>query len=92
MREMRAAIAGSCAGEDCGFGARAAERLRADNLGENNEVVEATTARTANAAVKSVRVFVVLDLVVCELVVEFMGDLMSANRITFGCERIRLVG
>jgi hypothetical protein len=25
-------------------------------------------------------------------VVEFMEDLMSANRITFECERIRLVG
>jgi len=54
-------------------------------LGENNEEVEATTARNANAAVKSVRVFV---LVVCDLVVEFMGDLMSANRITFGCESL----
>ena len=61
-------------------------------MGESSEVVEAATARSANAAVRRIRVLVVLDLVVLDFVVDFMGDLTSANRNTFGCETIRLVG
>src|ERR1700682_2183277 len=85
MRAMRATRAGSgaCGLDDCGSGTCALERLPADSLGKSNEELEAATVRSANAAVRSARVFVVVD---------FMGDLMGANRTTFECERIRLVG
>src|SRR5580700_4758882 len=81
MRAIRAASAGSRASavDDCWSGAWALERLLAESLGESDEELEAATARSANAAVKSIRVFVVVDL-------------MEANRTTFECEAIRLVG
>jgi hypothetical protein len=61
-------------------------------LGVNSEKLEVVTARSTNAAVRKSRIFVAVDLVVFDLVVDFMGDLMSTNRNTFGCETIRLVG
>src|SRR5580658_2557212 len=81
MRAMRAASAGSgaSAAADCWSGAWALERLLAESFGEGEEEREAATARSANAAVKSIRIFVVVDL-------------MGANRTTFECQAIRLVG
>jgi hypothetical protein len=66
--------------------------LLADNLGESSQELQVVTPRSANAAVKRSSVFVAADLVVFELAVDFIGDLMSANRTTFECEMIRLVG
>ena len=61
-------------------------------MGESSEELEVVAPRSAKAAVSRNRVFVVADLGVCELVVDFIGDFMSANRTTFECEMIRLVG
>ena len=85
IRAMRVAAAGSCApaGDDCGFGPRAKERLLAESLGEIKEELQIVTASTANAAVRSTRVLVAVD---------FIGDLMGGNRTTFECETICLVG
>src|SRR5580692_4503005 len=90
IREMRAARAVSvaCAGEDCEFGSRTKERLLAESLGESKEETEAAAPRKANRAVSRSRTFVVVDLVV----VDFIGDLMGANRITFEYRTIPLVG
>ena len=52
-------------------------------MGESEKETEAATPRNANSAVKRSRVFVVVDL---------MCDLMGANRTTFECGSIRLVG
>src|SRR5580692_6260770 len=81
MRAMRAASAGSgvSAVDDCWSGAWALERWLAESLGESQEELEAATASSANAAVKSIRIFLVVDL-------------MGANRTTFESEAIRLVG
>jgi hypothetical protein len=78
---MRAASARSRASavDDCQSGAWALERLLAERLGESDEELEAATARSANAAVRSIRILVVVDL-------------MAANRIIFECQAIRLVG
>jgi hypothetical protein len=94
MREIRAARAGSgaCALDASGAGAWALERLLAGNLGESSEELEVVTAKSANAAARRSTFFVAADLVVFELVVDFIGDLMSANRTTFECEMTRLVG
>jgi len=46
--------------------------LLAESFGESDEELEAATARSANAAVRSIRIFVVVDL-------------MGANRTTFDC-------
>jgi hypothetical protein len=67
MREMRAARAGS------GVWAAELERLVAESLGEKKEELEAAIAKSAKAAVRSTRVFVI----------DFMGELMGRNRITF---------
>ena len=79
--------AGSGAGavEDCGSCVETLEMeiLLADSLGESSEVVEAATARSANAAVRRSKDFVVVDFIVV---------LMGKNRTIFGCEMIRLVG
>ena len=90
IREMRADRAGSgaCAVEDCGYGSRTKERLPAESLGESKEEMEAAAPRNANTAVSSIKVFVVVNLVV----VDFIGDLMGANRITFEGMAICLVG
>src|SRR5580693_5675833 len=74
MRAMRAASAGSRtpAVDDCRSEAWSLERLLAESFGESDEELEAATARTANAAVRSIRIFVVVDL-------------MGANRTTFDC-------
>jgi hypothetical protein len=81
MRAMRAASVGSraSAADDCQSGAWALERLLAESLGESDQELEAATARSANAVVRSIRIFVVVDL-------------MGANRIIFEREAIRLVG
>jgi hypothetical protein len=55
----------------------------AESLGESTEELEAAIARNANAAVRRTRVLVVVDLIF---------DLMGANRTTFECETILLVG
>lgn len=52
-------------------------------MGESEKETEVATPRSANSAVKRSRVFVVVDL---------MCNLMGANRTTFECESIRLVG
>jgi hypothetical protein len=61
-------------------------------LGESSQEPEVVTPSSANAAVNRGRVFVPADAVVFELAVDFIGDLMSANRTTFECQMIRLVG
>ena len=57
-------------------------------MGESRDELQTPAARSAKAAVRRSRAFVVVDLVG----VEFMGDLMGANRTTFECRRIPLVG
>src|SRR5580704_399124 len=81
MRAMRAARAGSAAWafDACGSGAWALGRWPAESRGESNQEPEAATARSAIAAARSIRTFVAVDL-------------MGANRITFECQAIRLVG
>ena len=85
MREMRAARAVSvaCTGKDCEFGSRTKERLLAESLGESKLEMEAAAPRNANTAVSRIRALVVVDL---------MCDLMGANRTTFECGTICLVG
>ena len=90
MRAMRAERVGSGAGalEDCRAGAKTLERLLAESLGESSDELQTPAARSAKAAVRRSRVFVVVDLVI----IDFIGDLMGANRTTFECETICLVG
>ena len=57
-------------------------------MGESKEETEVAAPRNANRAVRRSRAFVVVDLIV----VDFMGGLMGANRITFEYKTIRLVG
>src|ERR1700722_4303042 len=54
-------------------------RLLAESYGESNEELEAAAVNSANAAVRSIRSLAIVDL-------------MGANRTTFECEAIRLVG
>jgi hypothetical protein len=76
MREMRAARVGS------GVCGAERERLEAESLGEKKEELEAAITRNAKVVVRSRKV----------LVVDFMGELMGRNRITFEGGAIRLVG
>lgn len=57
--------------------------MAAASLGESKEEPETANARRTNTAVRRIRVFVVVDL---------MCDLMGANRTTFECGTIPLVG
>jgi len=57
--------------------------LAAESIGESNEELAMAVARDANSTVRRIRAFVVVD---------FMCDLMGANRTTFEGETIRLVG
>jgi hypothetical protein len=68
------------------------ERLLADSLSEKKDEAQVPAARRAKAADRRIRVLVAVDLVVADFVFDFMGDLMGANRTTFECEAIRLVG
>jgi hypothetical protein len=90
MRAMRAARVGSGAGgfEDCCAGAKTLEKLLAESLGERRDELQTPAVSSAKAAVSSIRTLAVLGLVG----VDFMGDLMGANRTTFECDTIRLVG
>src|SRR5271168_3075207 len=85
MREMRAARAGSddCPLDDCWSGVRTLERLVAATLGESHEELAAAIAREPKSAVKTIRVFAVVNL---------MCEFMGANRTTFEGGEIRLVG
>jgi hypothetical protein len=60
---------------------------------EKKDEPQAPVTRSAKAAVRSIRIFEVLDFVVFDRVgIDFMEDLMGANRTTFEGGRIRLVG
>ena len=85
MRAMRAARVGSgaCVLKDRASGAKTMEGWPADTRSERKDELPALAESSAKVAVKRSSVFVVVD---------FMGDLMRANRTTFECEGIRLVG
>jgi hypothetical protein len=62
---------------------RTLERLGAESLGESHEELAAAIAKDPQSVVKTIRVFVVVDL---------MCEFMGANRTTFEGKEIRLVG